>query len=489
MPTSEIAHLPLLNQFTVSEVRPAGYECVFEIDGWFVGYDKKYSATKILDSRGALIGYFLGGVIDPTSISFQPSSVTISWEPGCEADLLETGLYEKAGYWIAIVVTNDVRAIYLDACGSLPLVYSAIKKRAGASALAVLDEGEYFNDLYDEVKAETWFTSDWYHTAGLTAHKSLKRLLPNHRLNLTDWSVERVWPRDKFERISPDRTVSEVGDAASRIIESVAQDGRMLVPLTAGNETRALLSLVRNYKSDALFFTGSFPGADVDLGTARRLSKRFGLTHVETKVTPRTKENAELWRMRTGHCVGGAIGLFRMDRKNIAGVDVELSGAAGEVGRGFLWSPADSAQDRLTSDVLLARLKLPRVERFVVAVDRWLETVAQFDAFTVMDLAYVELKMACWAGPQATGSESDIPQIWPFSSRKSFAAMMSSPPHMRLEQSLFKKLVENAWPELLEIPINKGTFLENTRKLIYRASSPRRVWGRIRKQLAKTKSR
>jgi hypothetical protein len=152
-----------------------------------------------------------------------------------------------------------------------------------------------------------------------------------------------------------------------------------------------------------------------------------------------------------------------------------------------LWAAGDVAGDKLTSDVLLARLKLPQIDRFVAATDRWLESVKQFDAFTVMDLAYIELKRACWAGPQATGTETTATQVWPFSSRRCFSAMMSAPPQVRLEQSLFMRIVKREWPELLQIPINKGTPWENMRRLMYRASSPGRVWNKVRKSLAKMK--
>ncbi len=61
---------------------------------------------------------------------------------------------------------------------------------------------------------------------------------------------------------------------------------------------------------------------------------------------------------------------------------------------------------------------------------------------------------------------------------------MSAPPQVRLEQSLFMRIVQREWPELLQIPISKGTPWENMRRLMYRASSPGRVWNKIRKSLA-----
>jgi hypothetical protein len=263
--------------------------------------------------------------------------------------------------------------------------------------------------------------------------------------------------------------------------------GNALMPLTAGNETRALLALAKGRENRLTFFTGNFPGAVIDLGTARRLAGKFGLKHVVTSVRPRTGAGIQDWRLRTGHCIGGAIGHFQMQRDAIAGAEVEFSGAAGEVGRGFLWAASDVAGDRLTSGVLLARLKLPQIDRFVAATDKWLDSVKQFDAFTVMDLAYIELKMACWAGPQATGTETTATQVWPLSSRRCFSAMMSAPPQVRLEQSLFIRIVQREWPELLQIPINKGTPWENMCRFIYRASSPARVWNKIRKSLARMK--
>ncbi len=488
MPVNEIASSVLRNQFAISREPVAGYAKNRQFGEWFVGYDQKYSTTTILDKMGEAVGAFLGTVIDIGSNEFQPSSINIPWTRGSDQKLLEECLYEKTGSWIAIVVTAEIQSLYLDACGSLPLVYFPDRTQAGSSANALLGEIEYFEDLYEEAKAETWFKADWYHTAGLTAHRSLRRLLPNHRLDLRNWAIERIWPIEPFPMSEIAQVVDEIANTSRATIAASFRERRVLVPLTAGNETRALLSLVKKWKSNALFFTGTFPGAIVDVGVARRLAKRFQLPHVVTRVEARSPEDVQLWRRRTGHCVGGAIGFSGMERKRISDVQLELSGAAGEVGRGFLWSAGDAASDLLTSEVLLARLKLPRIDRFVIAVDNWLKSVAQFDAFTVMDLAYIELKMACWAGPQATGAETGIPQIWPFSSRRCFAAMMSAPKQVRLEQSLFKRIVENEWPELLELPINRGTIWENARRLIYRASSPRRIWSKIQKSLAKLKS-
>jgi hypothetical protein len=488
MSISEFAERPRLHsQFVLSKSDvPPSYRA-FEIDSWRVGYGDGFALTRILDSRREPIGVFLGAVTDFASKSFKPASITVPWTQGWDRKALEDALYQRAGSWVAIIVTDGLKSVYLDACGSVPLVFFQDKFLAASSACALLDDKEYFNDLYEEAKSETWSKLDRFHTAGLTAHRSLNRLLPNHRLDLESWTVQRIWPHAPFPSLGIDEVISGIVEDARGSIDIAMKGGNALMPLTAGNETRALLALARGRENRLTFFTGDFPGAVIDLGAAQRLAGKFGLKHVVTSVRRRTKADIEDWRLRTGHCIGGAIGHFRMQRDAIAQAQVEFSGAAGEVGRGFLWSANDVASDSLTSDVLLARLKLPQIDRFVAATDKWLESVKHFDAFTVMDLAYIELKMACWAGPQATGTETSATQIWPLSSRRCFSAMMSAPPQVRLEQSLFLRIVQREWPELLEIPINKGTPWENMRRFIYRASSPGRVWNKIRKNLAKIK--
>lgn len=488
MPVSETAERARLHsQFVISKGAIAPFDRALELGPWRVGCGDGFSQTKILDSRGQPIGVFLGAVVDFASQTFKPASISLPWAPESSREDLEDCLYKCAGSWIAIIVTGQLQSVYLDACGSVPFVFFPDSPLAGSSAYALLDHKAYFDDLYEEAKSETWSKLDRYHTAGLTAHRSLNRLLPNHRLNLESWMVERIWPRTPFPSLGIDQVISEIVNDARGSIDIAMRGSNALMPLTAGNETRALLALARGRESQLTFFTGDFPGAVIDLGTARRLAKKFGLAHVTTTVKPRKGADIQDWRLRTGHCIGGAIGHSQMQRDAIAQAEVEFSGAAGEVGRGFLWAASDVAGDKLTSDVLLARLKLPSIDRFVVATDKWLESVKQFDAFTVMDLAYIELKMACWAGPQATGTETTATQVWPFSSRRCFSAMISAPPQVRLEQSLFMRIVQREWPELLQIPINKGTLWENIRRLLYRASSPGRVWNKLRKSLAKMK--
>jgi hypothetical protein len=488
MPVSEFAeHARLHSQFVISKDPIAPSYRALEVGAWRIGYGDGFAQTKILDSLGQPIGIFLGAVTDFASKTFKPTSITLPWTTGSDCKSLEDCLYERAGSWIAVIATAGLESVYLDACGSIPLVFFRGKFLAASSACVLLDEKEYFSDLYEEAKSESWSKLDRYHTAGLTAHRSLNRLLPNHRLNLESWTVERIWPNAPFPSLGIDQVIGEIVDDSRGSIDIAMRSGNPLMPLTAGNETRALLALAKGRESSLTFFTGDFPGAVIDLGTARRLSEKFGLRHVVTSVRPRTNVEIQDWRFRTGHCIGGAIGHFQMQRDAIAQGEVEFSGAAGEVGRGFLWAASDVAGDRLSSDVLLARLKLPQIDRFVAAVDKWLDSVKQFDAFTVMDLAYIELKMACWAGPQATGTETTATQVWPFSSRRCFSAMMSAPPQVRLEQSIFMRIVQREWPELLQIPINKGTPWENVRRFMYRASSPGRVWNKIRKSLAKMK--
>src|SRR3954463_1096846 len=113
------------HQFVLSKDDEAGYPVRFELGGWSLHHGDAYAQTKILDRAGNLIGCFLGSIVDFASNSFRPDAVTIAWEAGSDVELLEQALYDRAGSWIAIIITPQLSAVYLDACGSMPLVYFA----------------------------------------------------------------------------------------------------------------------------------------------------------------------------------------------------------------------------------------------------------------------------------------------------------------------------------------------------------------------------
>ncbi len=241
MPVSEFAeHARLHSQFVISKDPVAPSYRALEIGPWRVGFGDGFSQTKILDSLGAPIGIFLGAVTDFSSRTFKPASITLPWATGSDREswkIVFTSVRDHGSP--SLPPTDCNRSIWMRAVQSRWYSLKINPWRRHRPAWFWKNK-EYFGDLYDEARSETWSKLDRYHTAGLTAHRSLNRLLPNHRLNLESWAVERIWPRTPFPSLGIDQVISEIVDDSRGSIDIAMQGGNTLMPLTAGNETRAL---------------------------------------------------------------------------------------------------------------------------------------------------------------------------------------------------------------------------------------------------------
>lgn len=438
----------------------------------------------VLDVHGDRIGLFLGMPIaieeervltgsEPTSLAPDETSFVAS---------MEDFVYGHGGSWIFILDTPRHHRLYLDASGTLSVVFHAERGCAASSASALLDADEYEQTFRDQlfrsldVAHEGWFPS------GLTAHRGVTRLLCNHFLDLGDFRTERHWPIDDV------RDNLGVEDAALRISHIARSIGRAVLPLdpvcslTGGNETRFLLAALRELHDDVLFMTIQSPATARDVALARRLSDEFGLRHAILPARWATPEQQGSWLRGAGHAVGGS---KVMSHPTLWGLTehhgVQLGGLGGEVGRAFIWRPGDDETTELTPSGLVSRLGLPASPIVDAATATWLETVPEFSPLCQLDLAYLELRHYAWGFASSYANAPGLPLVHPLITRESFRLMMALEPRFRRESTYIRAGIEQQWPELLTVPVNRYGDARDALHLLRRASSPRRVAKKLRK--------
>jgi hypothetical protein len=446
--------------------------------------------VRVSDAAGAPVGALLGTPIDLGARTVFEEAFTVPEPLGDDIDgFVERNVFALAGSFIFILDTPGARRVYLDACGSLSAIYDPATRRVGATAMALLDADEaerrFRHDLYDRlgVRREGWFPG------GLTAHQGVSRLMPNSYLDLADFTTRRHWPRAPIpEDPDPEAMCERVMSSCEAVIDTVARRGETFIGLTAGNETRLLVAASRGHPEAATFVTVEVTDPPLDVDVARRLARRFGLRHRILPLVASTPAEAADWHARNGMCVGGAaMESYRSVQALGSGVAL-VGGAAGEVGRGFFWRPGDTARTGITAEGLAARLGMPAAPEVTEAIAAWLPGVEGFDAFLKLDLAYLELRMACW-GFAISYCSPHRHTVSPLVSRESFAAMLSLPPSWRRMENgsnrMLRTCIASRWPELLEVPIGRYGDWRDTVSLARRAiRKPYLVAKKLRKRFA-----
>ncbi len=480
----------LRGQFVIGAVdaTPAPGARRLKIDQLAVDVFPGLPTVKVLDSTGRPIGLLLGtpvelgdGVVLPDGGQYQIAAPLTD-----DVDtLVERYIYSLAGSFVFILDIPSARRVYLDANGSLSLVFDPARCVAAATTGLLLSDEEYIDRFEADLYAAFDVDHDGWFTGGLTAHRGIRRLLCNHYLDCETSQAVRHWPLKAVpETASTASTIAQINQHVLSTTQALIKAAPVAVALTAGNETRAMLANYRHIRDRLTFVTLDAPGYRLDLERAKELAEMFNLKHVILPHSQASPAAMESWQYRVGHNITGNNMAGHPTIAPLAG-QYFVGGLGGEVGRGFLWLGTDNDSD-IDAVSIIDRLKLPQHPLILDEVEKWLAGAPSGPALFTLDLAYIELRMSCWAFAQSYASP-DVVKIYPLISRAVYTLMLSLPPADRRGNGMIKQCIEAAWPDVLRLPINKyGDYRDQLRPALRAIRSPHKAWKKVR-QLLKAK--
>lgn len=435
---------------------------------------------------GQPVGFILGDAIDLDAARFLRAPVTLEASAANGIDTAVDRLHQRLGGHFLILIDGFGRQeTYLDACGTMSLVFDPEKETAAATAGLLLDDDAYAARFDHTLYRHLNVLRDGWFPAGLTAHKGIVRQLVNHRLDFSTMQQSRHWPSRQIAITEdPDAAIEAVCTATRAAIDAMRADGPFTMCLTGGNETRMLLALCRDIAPELNFITVAGPETMMDVTVAERLSLRFHLNHRRLPVVRAGEHDAAEWHARAGHAIGGSNMWTHPSVAPLADKGAFAGGLGGEIGRAFFWRPADNGQSVIDPATITARFGMPPHPRVSQAVTGWHPSVEPFDPYLRLDLAYLELRMGCWGFAQAY-CMPDVFHTHPMISRRAFANMLALPPEWRRSNRLITRAIERHWPELLDIPFNRFGDYRDTLRMVRRAvREPHLIIKKARKRFA-----
>lgn len=474
--------------FEISRARPNGDGSILELDGLHVLTMAPMRALPVFDASGNKVGALLGWPVDYRNRHVIDDALHLNASLGTDIDaFVEAHIYALGGTFLFVFSHGGVARIYLDAGGSQSLVYDPETGRAAAISPQLVSPEDADARLDAELYSHLRVDRDGWFPAGLTAHRGIRRLLPNFYLDMDSMNPVRHWPdRPLVETDDPETACRRIAACVRETMDACLDVGTGYVGLTAGNETRILMACARDRLDRVAFMTVDAKPRGIDQIRAAEIADRFDLDHRFLALVYAQEDAVENWRARAGQAIGGSHPLTHPTTRPLADRRWLFGGAAGEVGRCFFWRPNDTADMTLTAGSITARLGMPVHPRVVAEVETWLATCAGMDAFTILDLAYLELRVGGWGFAHAYVRPDPI-DIHPLICRDVFAAMMQLPVSWRKMENrtnmMMTRIIAEGWPELLEIPINQfGDYRDRLAYLKRAVRSPYLVMKRLRKR-------
>jgi hypothetical protein len=428
----------------------------YEQAGWVIATHPDLPVTSLVLPDRTRLGWLIGYAI--TDTSFCPEEIIVRSGHARDEDALEATLATLGGRFVAVLLTATHQRCYLDACGSMSAVYST-RVPLVASTPSLIDTAQHPWDA-DLIRDMRMPMSGLWYPFGLTARQHVARIIPNHYLNLATMQPVRWWPPASMQygHGSVDQALATITTTVRHALTTVAATHPLYLTLTAGRDSRMVLACARDVCDRTIFFTFTLGRDTADAHIARSIARRFQLSHMQLRKIYADPVALELWQTKTGRAVAGEIWKIHVTMRDLDPARVLMTGMAGEVGRGYYWNPADTADTPLTPADLVARCHLPWHPRFAAPAQAWLNSVPTSNTFFLLDLLYVEQRLGCWGGPQIYGGDQrniTMIQLLPLAHRAIFEAMFALPVDYRRDQRLAADICRTLWPELATLPYNQ----------------------------------
>lgn len=365
-------------------------------------------------------------------------------------------IWSLGGRFLWIADTPEGQRIYPDSSAQVVCVFDPEARLVGSTAYAVLSADEYSARFDQRMFSRLGVDGEGWFPAGLTAHRGLQRLLPNHYLDLTTFEVRRFWPVKSIGTGSdPEEIVTEIIEVVQAQLEALTHSPKKLgLALTGGHETRMLLACARPYldKIDMVTVVGG-DRHEVDSILSRRIAKDLGLSHITLQRHTATVEQRELFIRRGGHCNADSNSRYHPSIWPIAETHNLVGGVGGEVARAFFWKIEDEASSHLTASALNARFGLAHEKAVSDAIEVWLQDLPPMSAFEIMDLAYLEHRDGAWYATQFS-CDPTLVRFAPLLTSRVVELMIGLPPAWKRQNRLGHAVIARLWPELASYPYN-----------------------------------
>lgn len=455
------------------------------IEGWNFAAHPDAHVCDLRASDGTSVGWLVEPLAYLTAVgdSLPGSELTLPVSAHASPADIERALYGRdesgrsngdgvQGMWVAIVfggaANAPFRRIYLGPIHSV--VYNETHRAVATShnLFSGLRRDDALSRAFDPLATDAYFTF------GLTAFESLRRLLPNHYLDLDTFQPVRHWPLQALEPLVDGKDgAAAIVKHARRLVTVLATRHRSFrVFLSAGQDSRAILALLRPLIDEGTIdvVLTTTVGRDfesrMDVQAARRLVRIASLPHEVRRRRPHNSEAADVVRafVRIGESKAGHIlsAAANKEKQRLRDDRFNLAGMAGEVGRASWGGGSDSSIHEVTPEILAKRTSSPNTELVSTAAGAWLHGLPQgvrASPLDTLDFAYLEQRMGCWESPvrylfPGLPGHRGRTSTSPMAMTAAIETMLRLPKDYRTAGVLQRDMVAYGWPELLEVPFN-----------------------------------
>ena len=291
-----------------------------------------------------------------------------------------------------------------------------------------------------------------------TYFENVKHLLPNHYLDIRTLEACRYWPNEKIHNLELNVAVDLACRFLRGILQAACNRHDLMMAVTAGTDTRTLLAASRDIKDKVYYFINKHKNLSdkhPDIYVPKAIFKAIDLPFHIHEPNPEVDEmfkniflnNVFMASELRLSVIYDVYFKQHSHRLNILGV--------GEIGRGFFGRRPKNLNGYFLARALKYKDSSYAVEKCQEWLDRTLPAAEEYGV-DIMTLLLWEQLLGNWGVVGNSESDIAIEEFDPFNSHYLYETLLGVNKKFTKygHNILFKEMIRNMWPMLIEFPIN-----------------------------------
>ncbi|SFC11094.1 hypothetical protein SAMN04488102_10385 [Alkalibacterium subtropicum] len=450
--------------YLIRKDRDRSFDQYGRLGPFIFNYEATELFTQIDHADKSIILY--GKVIDSRNAALTPREIA--------ADLLaaenmtELLAYSRylAGRYVILFRVKEELWVLPDATSSVPVYYTVTgHETVVASSQKRIADVLGFELSASAVKIKASAEEQQSLPYDSAMYDEMKAVIPNHYLNVNEQRAVRHFPSYKMQEKTVEEVALETIHLTQNVVDNYMAERELIIPLTAGKDSRLVLSFFRKYQDRIKLYTFNHhpesPEPD-DIRIPKQLTEKLGLTY---RVFPREQlEESDYKHYQTmfsgtqnKRILENALTLKKSeyrDQSFVTGDIIPL--VKSNFGR--------KLPEKLATPSYLVTKTHNYSKENKARITEWLNEVkgsAHENQVSLYDLFFWEMRLGRWLPNNMANYDTMSDPVLIFNNRHLIESWSAIPRAKRVDTAIHEMIIAKQWPELLDISLTSGGGLAN----------------------------
>lgn len=456
--------MSMIADYLVKRNRDKRFEHASELGSLVFNYDMQelYTQSEFLGKRIILYGK----IIDSRHAELTAKEIAADLLKAKDIEELLTYSRYLAGRYIIFFTTEEKIWILPDATSSVPVYYTVkgYETLVSSSQKVIADSLNLeVSETALKIKASAEEQQPLPYDSAM--FDEMKAVIPNHYLDVIEQKTVRYFPSYKLQEKTVDEVVDETIRLKQNVVDNYMSDRDLVIPNTAGKDSRLILSFFRNYQDRIKLYTFNHqpesPEPD-DILIPRELTEQFGLTYQVLPEEQLDEGAYENYRTQFSGTQNKRILINALTLKRSGYRDQSF--VTGDIIPLIKCNFGRKLPERLASPNYLVTKTHNYSKENKLLITQWLDDikeVAHINYVSVYDLFFWEMRLGKWLSNNMANYDTMSDPVLIFNNRQLIESWLAIPRYKHVDTDIHEIMIEELWPELLDIPQTSGKGLVN----------------------------